>query len=834
MTTTNGSRIIVKNLPKWISEDRLRSHFGVKGQITDLKMMHTRSGVFRRFAYIGFASTDEAALAVKYFDRTFIDTLRIQVEFAQRIGSEQLNRPWSKYSSGSSAHEEHLRRKAEKVKAAAKEGKERTKSQIEENLERKKRLLQLIYEDEKEDEQLCEFVAAMRPASKTKVWENDSVNIKNEASSFKKGSQAKKVETFVVPDKRIGDKGNLVTRVHVKFDSEDDDGQVGRIRNEDASSNDDDYQDFLPTQTIDIDNFSDPEKNHENKDGEFEKAPFDDIEKDGADSLSEDAPMLSADLIADTGRLFIRNLSYSVTEEELQRLFEPFGPLSEVHLSISRETRKPKGFAHVLFMFPDHALRAYSQLDGSIFLGRILHILPAKEKPSKETNDDQRGSNTCYKSQKEKEQKATAQSDYNWNSLFLRTDTVLDAIAAKLGVAKSAIMDVQSENLASRLAIAETNLIQETKSCLEQAGVKLDAFVPGKERSTTIILVKNLPFETETIELRKLFSKFGVVGRVILPPTKAVALIEFFEPSEARSAFRSLAYSKFKHVPLFLEWAPIESLCKGDHMTPLTTEQVSAIALPKDDFQVANNEDPSLTSSTTLYIKNLNFSTSSDTLKTVFSTMGAVRSAKVATKKSNGKELSLGFGFVEFERCESLNRALDELQGHVIDGHAILLKKSAVRMDAQPTRRTERVADTDKDLTNTKLVVRNVPFEATEKEVRELFKSFAQLKRVRLPRRYDGRHRGFGFVDFLTHQEALNAKTALAHTHLYGRHLVLEWAKPEQEGDEQIEGLRKKSKSSIGKGSQAAGGGSRKRIKIGASTDMDDTATTIVSDEDDA
>lgn len=87
MTTTNSqtSRIIVKNLPKWSTEEQIRKHFGRQGHLTDVKLMHTRSGIFRRFAYIGFANADEAATAVKYFNRTFIDTSRIQVEFAHRV-----------------------------------------------------------------------------------------------------------------------------------------------------------------------------------------------------------------------------------------------------------------------------------------------------------------------------------------------------------------------------------------------------------------------------------------------------------------------------------------------------------------------------------------------------------------------------------------------------------------------------------------------------------------------------------------------------------------------------------------------------------------------------
>ena len=35
--------------------------------------------------------------------------------------------------------------------------------------------------------------------------------------------------------------------------------------------------------------------------------------------------------------------------------------------------------------------------------------------------------------------------------------------------------------------------------------------------------------------------------------------MEFLEPSEAKTAFTKLAYSKFKHLPLYLEWAPSDT-----------------------------------------------------------------------------------------------------------------------------------------------------------------------------------------------------------------------------------------------------------------------------------
>ncbi len=42
----------------------------------------------------------------------------------------------------------------------------------------------------------------------------------------------------------------------------------------------------------------------------------------------------------------------------------------------------------------------------------------------------------------------------------------------------------------------------------------------------------------------------------------------------------------------------------------------------------------------------------------------------------------------------------------------------------------------------TKLLVKNVPFEASKAEVRELFAAFGQVKSVRMPSKFDGTHRG--------------------------------------------------------------------------------------------
>src|SRR5690348_10749135 len=107
-----------------------------------------------------------------------------------------------------------------------------------------------------------------------------------------------------------------------------------------------------------------------------------------------------------------------------------------------------------------------------------------------------------------------------------------------------------------RLAVAETQIIMETKKFLEEEGINVDSF-GKKERSDTVILVKNIPFNTTEQELQDLFGSHGDLGRVLMPPAKTIAIVEFLQPSEARSAFSHLAYRRFKDTILYLEKAPV-------------------------------------------------------------------------------------------------------------------------------------------------------------------------------------------------------------------------------------------------------------------------------------
>ena len=67
--------------------------------------------------------------------------------------------------------------------------------------------------------------------------------------------------------------------------------------------------------------------------------------------IQQESDMKKEESVAESGRIFIRNLSYSVNEEELEGLFTPFGPLAEIHLPIDKHSRKIKvGFTDVCYL----------------------------------------------------------------------------------------------------------------------------------------------------------------------------------------------------------------------------------------------------------------------------------------------------------------------------------------------------------------------------------------------------------------------------------------------------------------------------------------------------
>jgi len=90
----------------------------------------------------------------------------------------------------------------------------------------------------------------------------------------------------------------------------------------------------------------------------------------------------------------------------LNLFLQKFGPVTEVHLPLDRLTRKIKGFGFVSFLLPEHATKAFNELDGTIFQGRMLHLLPSKSKNESSAPEDGSTGSTFKKTKALKQKKA--------------------------------------------------------------------------------------------------------------------------------------------------------------------------------------------------------------------------------------------------------------------------------------------------------------------------------------------------------------------------------------------------------------------------------------------
>ncbi|CAJ1971923.1 unnamed protein product [Sphenostylis stenocarpa] len=806
------SRICVKNLPKHVAEDELREFFSEKGIITDVKLMRTKDGKSRQFAFIGYRTEKEAQEAIRYFNNSFLRTSKITCEVARKLGDENLPRPWSR----------HSKKKDEKA-AAPDVGKPAKVKGPGENLKGSVDV---------DDPQLQDFLEVMQPRVKSKMWANDTsvvTSVGNNQAVSNKDNEVASVSTDESgsledgfpdisepssksrepePDEVISDMDYFKSRVTKEWsDSESSDKD-----DEDGNDNDDNDDNSGVSQNEEI---CDPRNGAREVDLEGKEATSGDVThgKSQVNVTLEGGQLLKTEDekgAFESCRLFVRNLPYTTTEEELEEHFSHIGSVSQVHLVVDKDTKRSKGIAYILYTAPEFATRALKELDNSIFQGRLLHILPALQRHSENQENNilkDQSSKTLKKQREEKRKANEASGDTRaWNSLFMRPDTIVENIARKYGVNKSDLLDREADDLAVRIALGETQVISETKKAFKNAGVNVEALeelannkVDGLKRSNHVLLVKNLPYGSTENELAKMFGKFGSLDKIILPPTKTLALVVFLEPAEARAAFRGLAYKRYKDAPLYLEWAPSNilsqsSTSKNNDMTGAIgendakrqileqhVERLTDVDIDPDRVESFGNKRRK-DNARSLFVKNLNFKTTDESLRKHFSELlkeGRILSVKVKKHLKSGKNVSMGFGFVEFDSPETATNVCRDLQGTVLDSHALILQPCHVKNDGQKPRTTE------KDKSSTKLLVKNVAFEATEKDLRRLFRPFGQIKSLRLPMKF-GSHRGFAFVEYVTQQEAQYALKALSSTHLYGRHLVIERAK---EG-ESLEELR--------------------------------------------
>jgi RNA recognition motif-containing protein len=81
--------------------------------------------------------------------------------------------------------------------------------------------------------------------------------------------------------------------------------------------------------------------------------------------------------------IYVGNLSFQATEDDIKEVFAEYGAVSRVSLPIDRETGRKRGFAFVEMAEADKEDAAITELDGAEWLGRQLKVNKAKPRESR-------------------------------------------------------------------------------------------------------------------------------------------------------------------------------------------------------------------------------------------------------------------------------------------------------------------------------------------------------------------------------------------------------------------------------------------------------------------
>ncbi len=160
-------------------------------------------------------------------------------------------------------------------------------------------------------------------------------------------------------------------------------------------------------------------------------------------------------------------------------------------------------------------------------------------------------------------------------------------------------------------------------------------------------------------------------------------------------------------------------------------------------------------------------------LRELFSEAGiAVLDVSLPRDRMTGRPR--GFAFIRLNGPDDVDRALGQLNGHILGGASISVR----RFNAEPPARGERTEGGRPgprgpavDTSDRTLYVGNLPYDATQEELEGALRGAGadSFTRVHLPIDADGRRRGFGFVTMATPDAAKGAVDQLRGALLHGR-----------------------------------------------------------------
>lgn len=276
------------------------------------------------------------------------------------------------------------------------------------------------------------------------------------------------------------------------------------------------------------------------------------------------------------------------------------------------------------------------------------------------------------------------------------------------------------------------------------------------EKETFTIYVGNLNYEMTDLEVRELFEAHGTVTDVSVPENKygegsrGFAFVNMATREDMEKACASLDQTEIAGRTVFVS----ESVPRGgERKKPNRKDNVDGMKL---------------------YVGNISFDTSAETLKSFFGEYGAVTDVYIPFDQSRG--VSRGYAFVTMSK-EDAEKAIEGANGIELDGRTIAVNESLPR-GQKATR--ERKPFQKREEVGTKLYVGNISFETAEEDLKYLFEEFGEVIDCYMPKdRETGRARGFAFVT-MDNDAAMRAADETDGCEMDGRILRVNEAQPKE------------------------------------------------------
>uniref|UniRef100_A0A8C9SMT7 Polyadenylate-binding protein n=1 Tax=Scleropages formosus TaxID=113540 RepID=A0A8C9SMT7_SCLFO len=233
-----------------------------------------------------------------------------------------------------------------------------------------------------------------------------------------------------------------------------------------------------------------------------------------------------------------------------------------------------------------------------------------------------------------------------------------------------------------------------------------------------------------------LYQKFSPAGPimsirvcrdVITRRSLGYAYINFQQPADAECALDTMNYEVIKGRPIRIMWS---------------------------------QRDPGLRKSGVgnIFIKNMDESIDNKALYDTFSAFGNILSCKVVCDENGSK----GYGFVHFETQEAANRAIETMNGMLLNDRKVFVGHFKSRKE----REAEFGA---KAMEFTNVYVKNFGDDLDDGKLKDIFSQYGRTLSVRVMMDEQGRSRGFGFVNFEKHEDAQKAVEEMNGKELNGR-----------------------------------------------------------------